>query len=158
MDGSVVVPVQLSDEGGGAVPAYATAGSAGVDLVASHDFVIEANRRLLVSTGLKVAIPPSFYAQIQGRSGLATKYVDAHPGVIDSDYRGEVKVLLMNRSNDIFIGSKGDRIAQLLILPVARAVFEPVDAAQFESGFATDRGAGGFGSTGIASDPKVSKR
>ncbi|MDA9603620.1 dUTP diphosphatase [bacterium] len=146
-----VVLVEASE--GSSFPVRATEGAAGVDLAAAVDFVVEPGRRLLVDTGLKLVIPRGAYGQIQGRSGLATKSIDAHPGVIDSDYRGPVKVLLMNRSNDVFIGSKGDRIAQLLILPVITPTFQLAQGS-VEAVAPTERGSGGFGST----DPKVSKR
>ena len=149
-----VVLVELAE--GATLPARATEGSAGVDLTAAVDFVVEPGRRLLVDTGLKLVIPPGIYGQIQGRSGLATKCIDAHPGVVDSDYRGPVKVLLMNRSNDVFIGHKGDRIAQLLILPVITATFK-VFRGSVEAIAPTERGSRGFGSTGAA-EPHVSGR
>jgi len=120
------------------------------------DFVVEPGHRLLVDTGLKLVIPPGSYGQIQGRSGLATKYIDAHAGVVDSDYRGTVKVLLKNNSTNVFIGQKGDRIAQLLILPVITATFKVVRGS-VEAVAPTERGSGGFGSTGEAA-PHVSHR
>ena len=149
-----VVLVELAE--GSTLPARATEGSAGVDLTAAVDFVVEPGRRLLIDTGLKLVISPGSYGQIQGRSGLATKSIDAHPGVVDSDYRGPVKVLLMNRSNDVFIGQKGDRIAQLLILPVITATFK-VFRGSVAAIAPTERGSGGFGSTGAAG-PHASHR
>jgi len=151
-----VVLVEVAE--GSSVPVRSTVGSAGVDLAAAVDFVVEPGRRLLVSTGLKLVIPKGSYGQIKGRSGLATKYIDCHDGVVDSDYRGPIKVLLKNNSNDVFIGSRGDRIAQLLILPVITATFKLAQGS-VEAVAPTERGSGGFGSTGgVGSDPEVSQR
>ena len=139
------------------VPAYETEGAAGMDLRAfvrafsdewqDGGFLIEPGGRALIPTGWRMQIPPGFEAQIRPRSGLALKHgitVLNAPGTIDSDYRGEVKVMLHNAGGGDFMIAHGDRIAQMVICPVARAELEIVDALD-ESG----RGAGGFGSTGI---------
>ena len=137
---------------GAKLPAYATDGSAALDLFSLHPFTLRANEPMLVDTGVSMAIPEGYYGQIMGRSGYALKHqVSVHPGVIDCDYRGHVKVLMTKQS--LGMSSVGnqlefaqhDRIAQLLILPVARVA--PVAVAELP---ATVRGAGGFGSTGTA--------
>jgi dUTP pyrophosphatase len=132
-----------------ALPAYATELSAGMDLCACvvEDVVIAPLERALISTGVAIALPAGFEAQIRPRSGLALKNgitVLNSPGTIDADYRGEIKVLLINFSAENFILTRGMRIAQLVIAPVSHANMVIVeDLAQ------TVRGAGGFGSTGI---------
>jgi dUTP pyrophosphatase len=131
------------------VPFYATDGAAGMDLHAVVDGVtmIYPFDRLLVNTGIRVAIPPGFEGQIRSRSGLALLsgiMVLNSPGTIDSDYRGEIKVLLINLDPNIpFIFQRGERIAQLVIAPVVRA--EVVETKNLDE---TTRGDGGFGSTG----------
>jgi dUTP pyrophosphatase len=130
-------------------PNYETEGSAGVDLRASLPFKDEhvwPGGILVVPTGLKVSIPQGYEFQIRPRSGLAAKGIGVanSPGTIDSDYRGEVKVLLTNNSEDIFNVSDGDRIAQMVLAPVVQAEFNVVDRLD-----ATKRGEGGLGSTGI---------
>ena len=136
------------------LPAYATAGSAGMDLRASlhpherdHGIKLPAMGRVLVPTGLAMAIPPGFEGQIRPRSGLAARHGIAlanSPGTIDSDYRGEVMVLLVNLGGETFVVRHGERIAQMVVAPVAHAHLVEVDALPG----ATGRGAGGFGSTG----------
>lgn len=133
------------------LPAYETAGAAGADLRASFPDRGHADlapgARALIPTGLKMAIPPGYEAQIRPRSGLALKHgltVANAPGTIDSDYRGEVMVLLINLGADPATITHGDRIAQMVIAPVVQAGFAP--AALDE----TARGAGGFGSTGVS--------
>jgi len=131
------------------LPVYQTEGAAGADLCASVDapVVIEPGCRALVSTGLALAIPHGFEGQVRPRSGLALRHgvtVLNTPGTIDSDYRGEVKVLLINLGDSPFVVHAGDRIAQLVVVPVVRAVFEA--AIELDE---TIRGAGGYGSTGV---------
>jgi dUTP pyrophosphatase len=130
------------------LPQYASSGAAGLDLQAAIDAPIELlpGARALVPTGISIAVPPLFEAQVRARSGLALKSglaVLNSPGTIDSDYRGEVKVILANLSSDPFCVVRGLRIAQLVLAPVARIEWQPVDSLD-----ATARGAGGFGSTG----------
>lgn len=132
------------------LPAYETAGASGLDLVAAVDAgtptVIDPGARALVPTGLAMALPPGFEAQIRPRSGLAARHgvtVLNSPGTIDADYRGEVKVILINHGDTPFEIHRGDRIAQMVIAPVMRARL--VQTTDLE---ATTRGAGGFGSTG----------
>jgi len=129
-------------------PAYATALSAGVDLKACLDapVVLEPLQRTLVPTGLFVALPAGYEAQVRPRSGLAAKHgitVLNTPGTIDADYRGEIKVILVNLSNEPFEIVPGERIAQMVIARHEQVEWEPVDALD-----ETQRGAGGFGSTG----------
>jgi dUTP pyrophosphatase len=133
------------------LPAYQTAESAGLDLLAAVEepLVLRPFDRVAVPCGLVMALPDGFEAQVRPRSGLALKHgigmVNA-PGTIDADYRGEVKVLLVNFSQQDFTITRGMRIAQMVIAPVARARWTEVpDAAHLP---ATGRGAGGFGSTG----------
>ncbi len=130
------------------LPAYQTNGSAGLDLRAavSEPMTLAVGARRLVPTGLRMAIPSGFEAQIRPRSGLALKHgitVLNSPGTIDSDYRGEVQVLLVNLGDEAFLVNRGERIAQLVVSPVAQATLEIVDSLD-----ETDRGAGGYGSTG----------
>ena len=129
-------------------PKYKTAGSSGVDLSAFLDkeVVIKPNSSDLIPTGLQVAIPEEFEIQIRPRSGLAAKEsigVLNSPGTIDSDYRGELKIILFNHSNKDFIINNGDRIAQMVLVPILKMEFEEVDSLPD-----TVRGQGGFGSTG----------
>lgn len=127
-------------------PKYETGGSAGCDLKSNCDVTINKGEHVLVPTGLYVAIPPGFEGQIRPRSGLAKKEgvtVLNSPGTIDSDYRGEVKVLLINHGPNHMLIEKGQRIAQLVIAPVMRATFVKMETLPV-----TDRGDGGFGSTG----------
>jgi len=133
------------------VPAYQTALAAGLDLAAclpqGQSITLFCGKIALVPTGLALAIPPGFEGQVRPRSGLSTKHgvtVPNAPGTIDADYRGEVKVALMNLGPEPFTIEHGMRVAQLVIAPVAHAVVEEV--AELE---ATERGAGGFGSTGM---------
>ncbi|HTO71980.1 MAG TPA: dUTP diphosphatase [Myxococcota bacterium] len=133
------------------LPAYATAGSAGLDLCAAvaDDVVLGPGERALVPTGFALAIPPGYEGQVRPRSGLALHAgvtVANAPGTIDADYRGEVQVILVNAGRDGFRVRRGDRIAQLVIAAVARPVPKEV-GAQAELG-ETPRGAGGFGHTG----------
>ena len=131
-----------------ALPTYATAGAAGMDLRAAVGCSIAAGARRLVPTGLRFAIPDGFEGQVRPRSGLAIKHgvtVLNAPGTIDSDYRGEVQVVLVNLGQEAFEINVGDRIAQLVIAPVTVATLE---LGVFGDTDATSRGAGGFGHTG----------
>ena len=128
------------------IPQYATPGSAGMDLHCVEDVFLPAMTRLLVPTGLKMAIPEGYEGQIRPRSGLAWKYgvtVLNTPGTIDSDYRGEVKIILANLSNEDVGFSAGERIAQIVFAKV-----EQLEVAQTLVLPTTNRGEGGFGSTG----------
>ncbi len=130
------------------LPAYQTEGSAGMDLAAAIDeaITIPHGEWRLISTGLTMAIPRGFEGQVRPRSGLALKHgvtVLNAPGTIDSDYRGEVKVALINHGKEPFVVRRGERIAQLLIAPVTRAAWAPAESLD-----TTGRGAGGYGSTG----------
>ena len=129
-------------------PKYKTDGSSGVDLSAflEKKVVIKPNSSELIPTGLQVAIPEELEIQIRPRSGLAAKEsigVLNSPGTIDSDYRGELKIILFNHSNKDFIINNGDRIAQMVLVPIIKMEFEEVDSLPD-----TVRGQGGFGSTG----------
>jgi dUTP pyrophosphatase len=129
-----------------ALPAYATSGAAGMDVLAAEDCVIAPGQRHAVATGLAVAIPQGYEIQVRPRSGLALKHgitVPNTPGTIDSDYRGELKVILINHGAGDFAIQRGDRIAQLVLAPVTQAAWEEVSGLD-----TTTRGAGGFGSTG----------
>ena len=130
------------------LPAYATADSAGMDLLAAVEetLVLQPGARIIVPTGLQIALPTSYEAQIRPRSGLAIKNGITclnSPGTIDADYRGEVGVILINHSAEAFHIERGMRIAQMVIAPVVTAEWNEVEDLD-----ATDRGAGGFGSTG----------
>lgn len=128
------------------LPAYATDGAAGMDVLAAEDVSLAPGARHAVATGLAVAIPEGYEIQVRPRSGLALKHgisVPNTPGTIDSDYRGEVKVIMINHGDAPFAIARGDRIAQLVLAPVVRAGWEEV--ADLDD---TPRGAGGFGSTG----------
>jgi dUTP pyrophosphatase len=131
-----------------ALPEYATILSAGLDLKAnlSESILLKPLQRLLIPTGLFIELPAGFEAQIRPRSGLAFKHgltVLNSPGTIDADYRGEIKVLLVNLSETDFMVNNGERIAQMVIAKHEQIIWEPV--IQLEK---SDRGAGGFGSTG----------
>jgi dUTP pyrophosphatase len=129
-------------------PKYKTDGSSGVDLSAflEKKVVIKPNSSELIPTGLQVAIPDELEIQIRPRSGLAAKEsigVLNSPGTIDSDYRGELKIILFNHGKEDFIINNGDRIAQMVLVPIVKMEFEEVDSLPN-----TVRGQGGFGSTG----------
>ena len=129
-------------------PKYKTDGSSGVDLSAFLDkeVVIKPNSSELIPTGLQIAIPEELEIQIRPRSGLAAKEsigVLNSPGTIDSDYRGELKIILFNHGKEDFIINNGDRIAQMVLVPIVKMEFEEVDSLPN-----TVRGQGGFGSTG----------
>lgn len=146
-DGGVPVPVKrLPHFAGLELPAYATAGASGMDVLAAEDVTLAPGQRHAVATGLSVAIPHGFEIQVRPRSGLALKYgitVCNAPGTIDSDYRGELKVIVINHGAEPFAILRGDRIAQLVLAPVVRASWLAVDELD-----ETARGEGGFGSTG----------
>ncbi len=130
-------------------PAYQTTSAAGVDLAAANDAPIDLapGARTFVPTGLILEIPEGFEGQVRPRSGLAAKFgvtVLNSPGTIDADYRGEVKVILVNLGSEPFTIQRGERIAQLVIAPVMQAAFIEATAVS-----ETARGAGGFGSTGV---------
>ncbi|MDN3646525.1 dUTP diphosphatase [Pontixanthobacter aestiaquae] len=128
------------------LPAYATSGAAGMDVLSAEDVTLEPGMRHAVATGLSVAIPDGYEIQVRPRSGLAFKFgvtVPNTPGTIDSDYRGELKVLMINHGTDAFPIKRGDRVAQLVLAPVTQAQWHEV--AELDD---TERGAGGFGSTG----------
>ena len=127
-------------------PAYATDGAAGMDVVAAEDIILPPGGRHAVATGFAMAIPEGYEVQVRPRSGLALKHGVTclnTPGTIDSDYRGEVKVILANLGDAPFVVNRGDRIAQLVPAPVQRATLDEVDTLD-----ETVRGVGGFGSTG----------
>jgi dUTP pyrophosphatase len=128
------------------LPAYATAGAAGMDVVAAEALVLQPGSRAAVATGFALAIPDGYEVQVRPRSGLALKFGITclnTPGTIDSDYRGEVKVILANLGSEPFAVARGERIAQLVPAPVQRAVLDEVAILDD-----TARGTGGFGSTG----------
>jgi dUTP pyrophosphatase len=131
---------------GAVLPVYMSDGAAGLDLAAAEPVVLVPGGRALVPTGLAIAVPPGFEAQVRPRSGLAARHGVTclnSPGTVDPDYRGEVQVLLVNHGAEPFAIERGMRIAQMVIAPVARATVVEVEELP-----ATERGAGGFGSTG----------
>jgi dUTP pyrophosphatase len=135
--------------GGGSVPEYQTEGAAGADLCAHvpADVILKPGERAIVPTGLHLEIPAGYEGQVRPRSGLAARHgvtVLNTPGTIDSDYRGEIKVILVNLGEADFRIQTGDRIAQIVFSPVIRVSFRRKDAVD-----TTRRGSGGFGSTGI---------
>jgi dUTP pyrophosphatase len=137
---------RLPNGGGLPLPSYASSGAAGMDVVAAESIMLKPGMRYAVTTGFAMAIPAGFEVQVRPRSGLAINYGITclnTPGTIDSDYRGEVKVILINLGQDDFAITRGDRIAQLVVAPVQRANFAEV--AELDD---TERGSGGFGSTG----------
>lgn len=129
------------------LPSYESAGAAGMDVRAAKDMVIAPGARALVPTGFAMAIPHGFEVQVRPRSGLALKKgisIPNSPGTIDSDYRGELGVILINHGHEDFVIAHGDRIAQIVAAPVQRAAVIEVEELD-----ETVRGAGGFGSTGV---------
>tara|TARA_R110001592_G_scaffold96190_3_gene276411 strand:+ start:448 stop:879 length:432 start_codon:yes stop_codon:yes gene_type:complete len=141
--------VQIINKSKHATPAYETEGAAGMDLRANIDasITLKPLERTIVKTGLFIALPIGFEAQVRPRSGLAAKKgitVLNSPGTIDADYRGEIGVILVNLSNDDFVINDGERIAQLIIAKHERANWQEVTVLS-----ETERGAGGFGSTGL---------
>ena len=148
-DGPEIRIQKLPRFDGLSLPSYATAGAAGMDVEAAveADMVLAPGRRAAVPTGLAMAIPAGFEMQVRPRSGLALKHgvtVVNAPGTIDSDYRGEIKIMLINLGEDDFTITRGMRIAQLVVAPVSLAVLAVADTLE-----TTDRGSGGFGSTGV---------
>jgi len=144
------VPVTRLPHGAGLdLPAYATAHAAGVDLLAavSADIVLRPGARALIPTGIAIALPANCEAQIRPRSGLALKYgvtVLNSPGTVDADYRGEIGVILINHGQEPFTVTRGLRIAQLVIAPVERLAWQETTSLS-----ESERGSGGFGSTGL---------
>ena len=141
--------IKIINKGHHPLPAYATSQSAGMDLRANIDksITIHPMERILIPTGLFMALPPGFEAQIRPRSGLALKHgitVLNSPGTIDADYRGEIMVLLINLSVDEFIINDGERIAQMII-----AKHETIEFAVVDKLDETERGSGGYGHTGV---------
>ncbi|MBR0783410.1 dUTP diphosphatase [Bradyrhizobium iriomotense] len=151
MSTKVTVELQrLAHAEGLPLPSYQTAEAAGLDLMAAvpdaEPMTLAPGQYALVPTGLAIALPPAHEAQVRPRSGLAAKHgvtVLNSPGTIDADYRGEIKVILINHGAVPFVIKRGERIAQMVIAPVVQAALVPVETLS-----ATDRGAGGFGSTG----------
>ena len=144
----ITIPILRLPHGDGlALPAYATTGAAGMDVVAAEAMTLAPGARQAVATGFAMAIPEGFEVQVRPRSGLALKHGITclnTPGTIDSDYRGELKVILANLGSEPFVIARGDRIAQLVPAAVQRATLSEVDSLDN-----TERGAGGFGSTGL---------
>jgi dUTP pyrophosphatase len=141
--------VQIINKSKHATPNYETNGAAGMDLRANieKEITLKPLERTIVKTGLFIALPPGFEAQVRPRSGLAAKKgitVLNSPGTVDADYRGEIGVILVNLSNDDFIINDGERIAQLIIAKHERVTWEEVSVLD-----ETTRGTGGFGSTGV---------
>lgn len=144
-----MVKIKIVNKGQQPLPTYATAQSAGMDLRANIDepIILRPMERQLIPTGLHIALPEGFEAQVRPRSGLALKHgitVLNTPGTIDADYRGELKVLLVNFSNTDFVINAGERVAQMVI-----ARYEKVDFEQVIELDDTERGAGGYGHTGV---------
>ena len=141
--------IKIVNKGQQPLPTYATAQSAGMDLRANinEPIILRPMERQLIPTGLHIALPEGFEAQVRPRSGLALKHgitVLNTPGTIDADYRGELKVLLVNFSNTDFVINAGERVAQMVI-----ARYEKVDFEQVTELDDTERGAGGYGHTGV---------
>lgn len=141
--------VKIVNKSKNQLPDYATEYSAGMDLRASLEVPAELHpmQKMLVPTGLFIELPQGYEAQVRPRSGLAAKFgitVLNTPGTIDSDYRGEIKVILINLSGEKFVINPGERIAQMIIAPFIRVAWEQSDSLND-----TDRGEGGFGHTGI---------
>lgn len=141
-----VAILRLPHGEGLALPAYESEHAAGMDLRAAEDAILPPGGRALVATGFAIALPPGFEAQVRPRSGLAAKHgvtVLNAPGTIDADYRGEIKVILINHGAEAFAIKRGDRIAQMIVAPVTQ-----IKLSERASLTDTARGAGGFGSTG----------
>ena len=145
---NVDIRVKRLDHGAGLpMPAYATSGAAGMDVCAAESLTLRPGKRHAVATGFAFAIPDGYEVQVRPRSGLALKHGITclnTPGTIDSDYRGEVKVILANLGDEDFVINTGDRIAQIVVAPVTQGVMVEVEALDD-----TERGTGGFGSTGV---------
>jgi dUTP diphosphatase len=136
------------------LPSYATAGAAGLDLPAAveGERIVAPGERLLVPTGFRLELPPGYEGQVRPRSGLALRHgivLPNAPGTVDSDYRGELRVILWNTGPAPFVLRRGDRIAQLVVAPVVRVALVPVEALG-----ETPRGPGGFGHTGVSGGPE----
>jgi len=141
-----VAILRLPHGEGLALPAYETDHAAGMDLRAAEDAILPPGGRALVATGFAIALPHGFEAQVRPRSGLAAKHgvtVLNAPGTIDADYRGEIKVILINHGDQAFAIKRGDRIAQMIVAPVTQ-----ITLSEHTSLPDTARGVGGFGSTG----------
>lgn len=144
-----MVKIKVVNTGCQPLPAYATSQSAGMDLRANIESPITLHpmERILVPTGIRIELPEGYEAQVRPRSGLALKHgitVLNTPGTIDSDYRGELKVLLVNLSNDDFVVNAGERVAQMVIARHETATWEEVEVLD-----ETERGEGGYGHTGV---------
>lgn len=146
-----IAVVQMDHALGLPLPAYETPGAAGMDLRAAVEdeapVILRPGSRAMVPTGLCIAVPAGFEVQVRPRSGLAAKAGITclnSPGTVDSDYRGELKVILVNLGAEDFIIRRGERIAQMVVAPVVQAAWQQVDSLD-----ETARGAGGFGSTGV---------
>jgi dUTP pyrophosphatase len=138
--------LRLAHGEGLALPAYETEHAAGMDLRAAEDVILPPGGRAMVATGFAIALPQGFEAQVRPRSGLAAKHgvtLLNSPGTIDADYRGEIKVILINHGEAAFAVKRGDRIAQMVVAPVTRVVLK--ESSELSG---TGRGSGGFGSTG----------
>lgn len=142
---TIQVPIVLAE--GCQLPEYQTAGAAGVDLCLSEPVTLAPLERCLAPTGVRMAIPSGFEGQVRPRSGLAHRHGIAmvnSPGTIDSDFRGEIKLILINLGSTVVTLGKGERVAQIVFCPVARAELQVVESLD-----GTTRGEGGFGSTGF---------
>ena len=143
----ITIRLKRLDHGEGLpMPAYKTNGAAGMDVVTAEDFTLQPGERMAVPSGFAIAIPEGYEVQVRPRSGLALKHGITclnTPGTIDSDYRGEVKIILANLGSEPFSALRGERIAQIIPAPVQRAVLAEVEELDD-----TERGKSGFGSTG----------
>lgn len=140
------IPVQFTLSNGATLPAYQTPGAAGMDVCITEDITLAPGERALAPTGLRAAIPPGYEIQVRPRSGLAIKHGLAlvnSPGTIDSDFRGEIKIIMINLGQNVVTLSKGDRVAQFVLAPVVTA--HPIAVEHLDD---TPRGESGFGSTG----------
>lgn len=138
---------KLSNLGDLPLPAYATADSAGMDLISAIDYVLKPMERKAIPTGIAIALPTGYEAQVRPRSGLALKHgisVPNAPGTIDADYRGEICVILINLGQEDFVITRGTKIAQMVIAQYNKVSWQVVEKLN-----ETERGEGGFGSTGI---------
>lgn len=141
------LPIQIAVAKDTQVPSYAHAGDSGMDLYATETVTLEAGQRALIGTGIKVAIPSGYEAQVRPKSGLAIKHgitVLNTPGTIDAPYRGEIKIPLINLGQESYQVEQGKKIAQIVFAKVTHATFEVVEELD-----QTTRGEGGFGSTGL---------
>jgi len=149
MDNIITILLKRVNGYTGPLPRYISPGAAGADICAylEREMTLGPGEWAAVSTGIALAIPPGYECQVRPRSGLALKHgvtLLNSPGTIDSDYRGELKVILINLGREPFVVKNGDRIAQLIAAPVSRMAFEETDSLP-----ETDRGDGGFGSSGV---------